>query len=269
MGTIYSEAEEVVVWLGLASFARNRLRNLVDLASSRGSSDSVEPEERSTISLHDRRNIGRRIVRNEYWNRAWITQEIALPQSVSILIDDMLFGFSELVDLLSSLDIPWKHSHLNQLAGIRNSTFDFSSRGLLDLLNHFRDRRCTLPQDRVFSLLSMCSDLGGAIPVDYNMTRDQLANRVMKLNSHYMDGPRRSCLCSSTIVARSLEMHKQPDVADGYASRTYIDFQLVHMVARRVTSVCIERESAKLNPYARTSECAMFEMRLASILDPK
>ncbi|KAH7406431.1 heterokaryon incompatibility protein-domain-containing protein, partial [Phaeosphaeria sp. MPI-PUGE-AT-0046c] len=179
MGTIYSEAEEVVVWLGLASIAKNKVKNLHDLAPSGSETGGIGSNQRGGTYLHDRRIVGRRVIRNEYWNRAWITQEIALAQSVSVLVDDLLYGFPELVDLLSLLDIPWRHTHFDQFVGIRSGTIDLSKRSLVDLLNHFRNRKCTLPQDRVFSLLSLCSDVNGSIRVDYNMSKDQLANQIM------------------------------------------------------------------------------------------
>ncbi|OAK94231.1 hypothetical protein IQ06DRAFT_353681 [Phaeosphaeriaceae sp. SRC1lsM3a] len=242
MGTIYSEAEEVVVWLGLATAAKNKVRNLLDLAPSGGGPSETGSTERGGTYLHDRRIVGRRIIRNEYWNRAWITQEIALAQSVSVLVDDLLYGFPELVDLLSLLDIPWRHTHFDQFVGIRSGTIDLSNRSLVDLLDHFQNRKCTLPQDRVFSLLSLCSNVDGSIRVDYNMSKDLLANQIMKSTMNSRTSPRESCFCSATIVARSLGMDLESETHDGILSKAarthsgiYLEFEIADLSIQPLT----------------------------------
>lgn len=219
MGAIYSEAEEVVAWLGLASLAKNKARNLFNVAA-------------GGASLPDRRTIGRRVVRNEYWNRAWITQEIILAQSVSILVDDFLCGFTELVNLLSTLDIPWQHSHFGQFVDIRNGTIDLSNHTLIDLLEHFQDRKCSIPRDRVFSLLSLSSDLSKSIRVDYDMPEDLLAYQILQACTGAGNSKYETCFCSATIVARGLGMAVSDESTEFPASgraRTHLEFEVANL----------------------------------------
>ena len=87
----------------------------------------------------------------EYWNRAWITQEIALARQLTLVASG--------TELNSEL-LP-NSKNLTELAGLRG-------RSLVYLLDKFKGKECVIPRDRVFSLLAVCgegSDLAQRRPV--------------------------------------------------------------------------------------------------------
>jgi hypothetical protein len=169
MGSIFSIAKGVILWLGKATSESDRIHCLLD-------PDGYEKRAKDWVEVehHDRITIHRRILQNDYWNRAWVTQEVILAQKAVVLIDDWSFEFSELVNQLSCNDINWSGTGFEQFVRIRNGSLDLFQRTLLYVLSHFQDRLCSIPHDRVYSLLSVCYGGQTEIEVDYNTPISQV-----------------------------------------------------------------------------------------------
>ncbi|KAF1942739.1 hypothetical protein EJ02DRAFT_488328, partial [Clathrospora elynae] len=75
MGIIFSMAVEVISWLGAHE----------SLASFLGKTTRGKSLLKQTLSFPDRFD---QFCRSEYWNRTWITQEVALAQRATMMARD-------------------------------------------------------------------------------------------------------------------------------------------------------------------------------------
>jgi hypothetical protein len=108
MGDIYARATNVIAWLGRDQGAVEFFIFLKRLAAEQPHSEKdarrvwfrerTKSLQRSYLSFES----------NEYWTRAWITQEILQPQELSVLVNDTLIRqpeFQALVMLLPTLQL--------------------------------------------------------------------------------------------------------------------------------------------------------------------
>jgi hypothetical protein len=151
MGMIFSNAIRVDIWLGELPPAIFPFKKILR------ESKVFNYDELSMINPY-KEILEEYIVHNEYWSRAWITQEIILARHIVVWLDTDLIGLKELIDFVEYLDIDlgpfYYESAFSQFA--RNWRKDFTRpKTLFPLLAHFRDRQCHDPRDRIFSLLSL------------------------------------------------------------------------------------------------------------------
>jgi hypothetical protein len=197
MGTIFSLASLVYVWLGLWP------RELDCMLSWQ----ALDPDGRN--SPLDGLTAWY-IMFNEYWNRAWIMQEVILAREVILVLDRKRLYLSGLLSTLkvSGLEgVPFAESPLYQYVSVRNGSLTVQDEDIISLLDRFRFRRCSLLKDRVFSLLSLCS-ISSRIPVDYEVSTMDLARTVVSRRGESL------CLCDIILVLHSLHPSRQ-DYIDG------------------------------------------------------
>lgn len=182
MGRIFADALCVHVWLGTTP--------VVELLS-------VEPWESNDWSRRwkKRELIQKYVVRNEYWNRSWIIQEISLARSVIISLDLTTLPLSDFYERIRQLYLDTSRTSFRQFYGREHTHFNNNS--LLFLLNWFCDKHCSVPHDRVFSLLGLCQE-SDQLKVDYDMHRTDLAAHVLKHRKEEL------CVCEAALVAKSL-----------------------------------------------------------------
>lgn len=180
MGHIYAHALRVVVWLGKTVSRYRRTMRAADLDSWRSF-----------------------ILENEYWNRAWVTQEIVLARKVTVLIDDIIMSLRKLVDLVSDgLTMSWLSSPMRVLINTGLLLrYGESKPRLLDL---FRDgtwatKKCSIPRDRVFSILELVRE-GNGIAVDYESSTIDVARNILRACSDV------TCVCSVLALLRALRV---------------------------------------------------------------
>ena len=178
MGHIYAHALKVIVWLGQTSTQFTRSLSEADF-----------DEWRSFV------------LENEYWNRAWITQEIVLARKVAVLINEKMTSLRKVVNYVSDgLTDSWLWSPMR---GLVNTglllRFGESKPHLLDLLKDkfWADKDCSIARDRVFSILELVQE-GKNILVDYNATPIDLARNILSACSHV------PCPCSVLALLRAL-----------------------------------------------------------------
>lgn len=125
-----------------------------------------------------------------------------LARAIIVSLGSEMMSLSELVHLLRDFAYDWnsKHNHFYQLAQRGQTADALRTRSLIFLLSYFRDKRCSVQRDRVFSLLSVCGD-AHKIEVDYQARRVDLAVQILNLL------PDAICVCSATVVASSLGLH--------------------------------------------------------------
>jgi hypothetical protein len=143
--------------------------------------------------------IVRHVLENEYWNRAWVVQEIILAQKVIVTIDFETHSFTDLAKRIRLFDIDVRGTPFQQFDVIRSQSWvrRFHNESLLFLLHWFRKKQCGVPLDRVFSLLAICRE-DEKVQVDYNLHWTELATRVLRNTKATI------CACSAAMMAETL-----------------------------------------------------------------
>jgi hypothetical protein len=189
MGRIFTSAEQVISWLGpylqVAYYLAEPKPLLADLASSREALSALRDE----FSLC------------EYWNRAWITQEIALAQQVTFMAGNVEAG-EEAVELArSQSDCSITERHLTRRIP------PAMDNNILDLVEKHKNKGCSTLSDRIFSLLALCSNVAG-LEVNYEISHRNLSQNVLKCCTSSL------CLCGVATLGEALELYDEPDPGD-------------------------------------------------------
>jgi hypothetical protein len=132
-----------------------------------------------------------------YWERAWITQEIALARRISFMACKTILDSDQLPILPGKVVLEeWTKlmEFLTYLRTIPRKT------PLFQLLSRSLDKKCQSPRDRVFSLLALCWD-GVNVDVDYTSSAALLAWKILNSCNHGF------CLCSIRFVHRALKLN--------------------------------------------------------------
>ncbi|KAL6711131.1 hypothetical protein ACN47E_005662 [Coniothyrium glycines] len=238
MGEIFSGARCVYVWLGT-------LPSLPLLAKITSTSRWERRIFGSAVIQDKRRYLCRRdILRNPYWRRAWIIQEIVLAREVNVVLRTTILSFS---DFLIAIGFPltciasdgrrmrvgpdMNTKCLSIIAirrivqlqprlvvGLQGEASKKSD--LSTLFLRFSDLECSVPRDRIFSLLSICHE-GSSIKVDYEKDAFDLTYDILRLcNPH-------NCLCSVVALKHALSDTREARVwEDLTPNGSYIDIEM-------------------------------------------
>jgi hypothetical protein len=196
MGQIYSGAKEVVSWLGCNDDISKFLR--------KASRQERFPKGFSAFCY------------SQYWDRAWITQEIVLARRVKFMAKD------------SSLDgvlLPFTNEQICQLR-IENlhpqTVHQLRGRSLIYLLDKFRLKKSGNLRDRIFSLLALCGD-GSSLGVDYDVKLPALAQHVLRAcRASY-------CLCSVATVGNVLGISSHISGSENHNENPPSPFALIKL----------------------------------------
>ena len=161
IGHIYAHLLRVMVWFGNPVSRHIRAVKATDLDSWRSF-----------------------VLENEYWDRAWVTQEVVLARKVTVLINDTTTSLRKLVDRVSDgLTTSWLSSPMRVLvnAGLL-LRFGETKPRLLDLLQNdtWAKKKCGIPRDRIFSIIGLVRE-GDDIAVDYESTSSDLALNILRV----------------------------------------------------------------------------------------
>ncbi|KAH8725616.1 heterokaryon incompatibility protein-domain-containing protein [Phaeosphaeriaceae sp. PMI808] len=271
MGRIYSGARTVLVWLGDDVEVEHILRT-VNLESkqyklyeklswhhkiSRGN-DAFEYEALSTQraqavvgpmkSVVDTNTTGafdplgdntgkveklfEKLSENEYWSRAWVTQEVLLARHVLVVAGYEVHGlvplaakyraavvffkdspFENLVDILLQKRIRMERMQMMEVAT------GLEGWGIINLLHRFRNKNCAIRRDRIYSLLALSKE-SQALRVDYDVPEKQLLRQVLNVRESSI------CLCSTAIVAHALAPWEFPVTEDGVSEAPFAELYL-------------------------------------------
>ncbi|KAG9189253.1 hypothetical protein G6011_06121 [Alternaria panax] len=232
MGSMYANAIEVISWFGFSqnigrAFAfglqcgilpRYRHSNIQKRISEDQNKKWLQRNDESNGQL---KKDWHTFVKDRYWTRAWITQEILLARNVKFLVNDlevnpidisgctigMLMYINDLKGneplALEKRDHITKIFHHYMFAICKDEAISQGSK----LINFFHDlpgRQSHFVHDRVFSLLSLASD-ASSVKVDYNMSQAELLHQVMSVYKTKM------CICTWFFVADMLDCYHVPD----------------------------------------------------------
>ena len=178
MGLIFSHATKVISWMGndkkIAEFLGGRTGAL--------SLEVLYPP-RSRFGMSDFYQCG-------YWNRAWITQEIALARKITFMAVNSEVDREQPPE---DRDVAVPPPQSPNPVHFENYSHRWRGRSLVYLLQKFRFKDCSESRDRVFSLLALCGE-GSDLRVDYDISYHELAMNILQ-------ACRKSfCLCSIRIV---------------------------------------------------------------------
>ena len=167
-----------------------------------------------------------------------MTQEIFLARNVLILLGRESFKLPDLVQAMNNFE------HPDLLSGFSDCTFarfaetvndpeKIRSRTLINLVDEFRDKECEIPRDRIYSLLSLCSDFQHP-QVDYDQPSEDLAFDVLKRSDEPL------CTCSALLIAQTLRLddqhHQHVELSDQAIS--FIEFDVRGLRFDRHAMLC-------------------------------
>jgi hypothetical protein len=215
MGQIFSKAAHVYVWLGLMPPSVIPLFSIIQKGRTSSYNDWGLVHRNKDV-------LDECIIQNQYWTRAWITQEIGLARYVTVWVDAYTISFKKLIAGL-------EYFYLIHTAAKVSTPFSRLARRWIDgskfdrlvvLLAQFHDKECEDPRDRVFSILALCSDEGRHLEVDYNITLTELAVRVLSLCNESL------CICSAALVVQALGLRDLKPSVDSH-DVPYLEFDVV------------------------------------------
>ncbi|KAF1842170.1 uncharacterized protein K460DRAFT_292175, partial [Cucurbitaria berberidis CBS 394.84] len=177
MGRIFSEAKEVISWLG----PNRRIAEFLSNAPQQGF---------DAHGFHDFCN-------SEYWNRAWITQEVALSRRSTLMARGEELEMNQLPLIKDEKEHSEYLSRLNDLSP--RSSHRLKGKNLIYLLKKFMFKECHIARDRVFSLLALCGE-GSNLQVDYKISSEELAYNILTICRQSI------CFCTVRVVCRALRI---------------------------------------------------------------
>ncbi|KAF0330067.1 heterokaryon incompatibility protein [Colletotrichum asianum] len=196
MSSIYSSAQEVLVWLGEhtqeAAAGYSEIIRFCDRLAEQHDpfADGILRGLWNTLASMSRDGRMDFILHSPWWQRAWILQEFVLAHRVQFLYGEIRMNYHELRNVaywlilmarypLPPEDVDWvcRWGWIKDFLDLRKTVtrLDRSKNNgkaklsLLDLLIRSKDSLCLDPRDRIYSLLGICSDImPGDIVPDYN-----------------------------------------------------------------------------------------------------
>jgi hypothetical protein len=171
MGNIFSKAYMTIVWLG-------RMHQI---------------DERKKLFRKDPTwlMLIPELYQDKYWGQAWTIQEFVLAHDITALIDDFALSYEQL-----SKGEGYTPRHYKLKAEFSGSQHKMP---LMCLLSEYRHQLCSVPRDRIHSLLSLVNE-GDEIAIDYALPHADLAFNVLRTCERY------SCRCSLRLFTEVLEL---------------------------------------------------------------
>ncbi|KAF2100489.1 HET-domain-containing protein [Rhizodiscina lignyota] len=171
MGDIYSNAEEVVIWLGQAFPGSGGLMTALQSRSS-----NLKNDRDSRLKPQNHRAALEQVFDNSYWTRLWVCQEMLLAKRLQMYLGSrsldldtfdpnvsrrgglLRTGEAEYADRLSVMLVVRGRSHFGEQGA--------SQRSWHSVLLLTAGCQCSEPRDQVFALLSMLGEVY-QVPVNY------------------------------------------------------------------------------------------------------
>ncbi|KAF2114888.1 heterokaryon incompatibility protein-domain-containing protein [Lophiotrema nucula] len=235
MGSIYSSATQVLVWLGQKPLVNALFATIHMMKRLYGLAWKAQYMQMPFYKLLHLPNVLLECLADEYWSRAWITQEILLAPKVQLLageeaIDlEEIYSFKQNTPAGKQIEGDARIEHFDALGDPR---YPREAPTLIGLLIEFRDKSCMIPRDRIFSLLSICGH-SRILQVDYSISNTLLLFRTLQALGRFTD------LDSLKIVAHSIGWNNVLYEHMGQdEERLYVDLDLRGRVVQKGYSHC-------------------------------
>ncbi|KIW21481.1 hypothetical protein PV08_02061 [Exophiala spinifera] len=179
MQSIYHQADCVLVWLGLEDVSNSKIMHLLKRIDKSHHPARVRD---GREWLPDGKCLDRyrsdlvAFLRNAYFRRVWVIQEIALGSEVFVVCGSQGVRWSALDALVGCI---WKETpirgraidHLAQLCQSRSRRLEAQPVSLLQVLSESREAEATEPRDKLYGILSLAFDSSlYVIQLDYSRT---------------------------------------------------------------------------------------------------
>lgn len=216
MGTIYSRAQTVSIWLGSDKPTSRLLNVALEAWELMGRLDTFaqfrEASKGANFCNIQVATDWAKFTTHVYWTRAWITQEVLLARKIHVSTDavslrgEQLRPICYLKDQLTDCFPMTRLFGDTAVLGARSMKYleemfsprQREERTIMQLLNDFPGRNCEVARDQIHSLAFLASD-GPQVLVDYAMhDRDFLYSLMNGLRASI------TCMCSVTILANTL-----------------------------------------------------------------
>ncbi|KIN03076.1 hypothetical protein OIDMADRAFT_195666, partial [Oidiodendron maius Zn] len=182
MRSIYSRAKRVVIWLGEATYDTDYFMDYINKLEREGFNHTSNSQE---ISSKVKRDLGpdkrsflveglQSLLHRSWFKRVWIIQETANAQVADIVCGYKSVSasiFALMPPLLEITPDPYCQPILDIMPGpLRNNSWWVEKRDLYTILDKFRNSEATKPQDKIYALLGISSDIYGIdiLKADYN-----------------------------------------------------------------------------------------------------
>ncbi|CAO2653524.1 Nn.00g029350.m01.CDS01 [Neocucurbitaria sp. VM-36] len=144
------------------------------------------------------------ITEHEYWSRAWVTQEVLLAQRTVLVAGGVTCDLFRLAIRFRAAVPYFRENAFENIVDIlirrKTSRYDnvgLESWGVINLLHRFRNKKCAIRRDRIYSLLALSKE-GKNLTVDYDIPEEHLMRQVLSLRNSSM------CFCSTAVVSHAL-----------------------------------------------------------------
>ncbi|KAI4679692.1 uncharacterized protein J4E84_008214 [Alternaria hordeiaustralica] len=228
MGSIYANSVEVISWLGFNQSIGRAFAFALELSKESRheirdsrAKQSAKWFERNKQTNGQLKKDWLAVVEDQYWTRAWITQEILLAQNLNLLVNDLevtpmqiagcALGRLNYINNLegdASIDnmnlSPKTRVFKHYMYSICIQTPRPYERKLVNYFNRLPGRQSYHFHDRVYSLLPLATD-ASSIKVDYGISRSELLHQVISLYKTKM------CICTWFYMADMLDCYHIPD----------------------------------------------------------
>ncbi|KAI0128624.1 heterokaryon incompatibility protein-domain-containing protein [Xylariales sp. AK1849] len=198
MGDIYRQAEKVIVWLGMPTFASELgMKTLTFFAGNedltKGSPWEADAPKNIVAAIND-------IFERPYFERIWVVQEGALARKTDLCVGQLIVSWdqgsatSKFLSRLKFVQISptWEYSGLrgvrleplidmltiSHLALARARGFEVRAT-IIDVLHDMRHRESTDPRDMIFALLGLGLETYGVM-ADYEISREETYRRLFE-----------------------------------------------------------------------------------------
>jgi hypothetical protein len=185
MGKIYSQAHEVVVWLGAAGQHGYLALSYIEELANRDIHVGMLHSDSQGVKAFAR------LCYRSYWRRMWIIQEIQLARKLTILCGSRWIYWETLSCAITSIKLGtnFEGHRLRILSSCAASLDSHRNRrdhtDLKDWLYAFSSSLCMNPRDKVFSLLAIGRDCPDRIAADYSKSLSQVFKLVLLLYTSY------------------------------------------------------------------------------------
>jgi hypothetical protein len=199
MGTIYSDAQNVLFWLGQSGHLCGKTMEVLNFPFSPKFDVVLDKSALDLIDADQTIRSELRLVMDEpdIWHRIWIVQEFGLARDVIVVYGLQSFSWLSIL-AIAQLDLEYHRRALPpfslgadnlDLLHQRERLIRGTKVSLVKALYHFQDFGSSDPRDRVFAMLSLVNDTLGIVP-DYNKTVSEVfisVTRACIMKYHNLD----------------------------------------------------------------------------------
>ncbi|KAK8025249.1 hypothetical protein PG990_003072 [Apiospora arundinis] len=184
MGSVYRNADTVLVWLGPSSAAIDDLMTILNLEASWSATVAQLEAGHKVVYKRHETTFARLVSQRAWFKRVWIIQEVANARVAVIICGSKSVSsriFSTMPHLMQ-LEIDHNmRAVLDVMPGpLRKQSWWNADRRLITLLTKFYGSEATQEHDRIYALLGIASDTDAlGLPIDYSCHFQQVVDQMV------------------------------------------------------------------------------------------